>query len=203
MDPSFERLPEEKRIRIIEGVIQEFAEYGYDAASTNRIVQRVGISKGSLFHYFNSKDELWLYTAEFTLKKVIPLMKKRLEKMPPDILERLKLMTGAVIAVYVENPLYYRFFMSVLDKGAEHMQKELLRRNEQLMGILDFFSGVDASLFRTDVQSTFLLIKWLYSGIKQELFDIEAVRENPEKLKQAFLERLDSVLSLLRTGIYR
>jgi len=202
MDSNFEHLPEAKKIRIIEGVILEFAEYGYDAASTNRIVKKVGIAKGSLFHYFTSKDDLWLYVAEFTLKKIIPLLKKKLEGMPGDILERLKLLTNTVIDVYTEHPLYYRFFMSVLDQGAVHLQQELLRRNAQLMSILDFFSDVDTSLFRADAQSTFLLIKWLYSGIKQELFGIKAIRQDPKKLKQEFMERVETVISLIKTGIY-
>ena len=34
----------------------EFAEKGYDNASTNSIVDAVGTSKGLLFHYFGSKD---------------------------------------------------------------------------------------------------------------------------------------------------
>ncbi len=53
-DTGFARLDEDKRRRIIKGAIRESAEYGFDGTSTNRIVKRVGIAKGSLFNYFIS-----------------------------------------------------------------------------------------------------------------------------------------------------
>ena len=36
----------------------EFAQSGFEKASTNEIVKRSNISKGSLFNYFNSKKDL-------------------------------------------------------------------------------------------------------------------------------------------------
>ena len=195
-DPSFERLDPEKKLRIIEGAMHEFAEYGYSEASTNRIVKRVGIAKGSLFNYFNSKDDLYLYVAEFTLKQVIPLIKRKMETMPGDIIERLKLMTEAVIDIYIHNPLYYSFFMGVLEQGAHHLQQQLLQRNAEIISILDFFNGVDTSQFRFDSESTFLLIKWLYTGIKQEIFEIKEVQKDPEQLKTQFVKRVKTVVAM-------
>lgn len=46
----------------------EFAEFGYDVASTNRIVKRIGISKGVLFKYFHDKETLFLYVSDVCLK---------------------------------------------------------------------------------------------------------------------------------------
>ena len=44
---TFLNLPDEKRQTIINAAIEEFAEYGLENASTNRIVANSGISKGS------------------------------------------------------------------------------------------------------------------------------------------------------------
>ena len=56
MDESnVDRLPDGKRQRILDAAIREFAEHGYDKASTNSIVKEAGIAKGLLFHYFGSK----------------------------------------------------------------------------------------------------------------------------------------------------
>jgi TetR/AcrR family transcriptional regulator len=202
VDPKFERLSADKKHRIIEGAIREFAEYGYAGASTNRIVKEVGIAKGSLFNYFASKDDLWLYVAEYALDIVIPLLQKRMEDLPPDILERLTAMTEASIDVYIENPLYYRFFMGVLEEGAVHLRQELLRRNAAKVAVLDFLQGADTTRFRADVESTALLIKWLFAGIKQELFEMESVRQDAAALKKGFVERVERVLGALRDGIY-
>ena len=54
----FNELEKEKQDRIIEAAIKEFAEYGYENGSTNRIVKECGISKGSLFKYFENKEDI-------------------------------------------------------------------------------------------------------------------------------------------------
>ena len=49
----------DSRDRIIEASFQEFGRHGYEGASTNQICQTAGISKGLLYHYFKSKENLF------------------------------------------------------------------------------------------------------------------------------------------------
>ena len=58
---TFLNLPEEKRKIIIDAAIEEFAEYGLENASTNRIVANSGISKGSFYQYFEDKQDVFMY----------------------------------------------------------------------------------------------------------------------------------------------
>lgn len=58
------RDPERTRLVIIEAAREEFAENGYDGARTDRIAIRTGMSKGVLYHYFNSKDDLFVAVLE-------------------------------------------------------------------------------------------------------------------------------------------
>ena len=53
-----ERLDDAKRERLIDAAIEEFAEYGFDAASYNKIIDRSGLSKGTVYYYFDNKDSL-------------------------------------------------------------------------------------------------------------------------------------------------
>jgi hypothetical protein len=46
---------------IIDAAIEEFAEYGLENASTNRIVANSGISKGSFYQYFEDKQDVFMY----------------------------------------------------------------------------------------------------------------------------------------------
>lgn len=50
----------ENRKKIIKASLEEFAENGYKAASTNSICKKAEISKGLLYHYYPSKQELYL-----------------------------------------------------------------------------------------------------------------------------------------------
>jgi len=202
VDPSFERLPLDKKKRIIEGALREFAASGYETASTNRIVEEVGISKGSLFHYFGSKEELWLHVAEHVFSSVASLMKDRVRNLPSDLLERLRLLAEIMLDFYVENPLAYRFFLGILAPGASSLQRELLSRVGKTFDLDSFFIGVETSRFRTDRASPLLLVKWLFSGIKHELFELDELRTDPSRMKEEFLSRLDQVLIALASGVY-
>lgn len=58
---TFHNLPEEKRRNIIHAAIEEFAGYGLENASTNRIVANSGISKGSFYQYFDDKQDVFMH----------------------------------------------------------------------------------------------------------------------------------------------
>ncbi len=48
-----------KREQIIEGAASVFNQAGYDGASMSRIAEEAGVSKGTLYNYFESKSELF------------------------------------------------------------------------------------------------------------------------------------------------
>jgi len=58
---SFENLNNQKKQRIINAALAEFAQKKYDYASTNSIVKKAQIGKGMLFHYFGNKKNLYIY----------------------------------------------------------------------------------------------------------------------------------------------
>ena len=57
---TFENIPEEKRRRILAAAIGEFANKGFDNANINVIASKAGVSVGSLYKYFNTKQDLFL-----------------------------------------------------------------------------------------------------------------------------------------------
>lgn len=57
--PRFEKLDEPRRQSILAAAAEEFGDWGFDAASYNRIIARAGISKGAMYYYFADKDDLF------------------------------------------------------------------------------------------------------------------------------------------------
>lgn len=60
----FDNLDPEKQEAIFAAAAEEFAERGYEAASLNRIAERSGTSKGSLYYYFENKADLFTTVVE-------------------------------------------------------------------------------------------------------------------------------------------
>lgn len=54
----FLNLPEEKKKRVLQAAMAEFARVPFEDVSINRIVQKSGISRGSFYQYFEDKQDL-------------------------------------------------------------------------------------------------------------------------------------------------
>ena len=63
--PRFEKLPLEKRERLIEVAAHEFALHGFDDASMNRILEAVQMSKGAAYYYFEDKVDLFFTVVQY------------------------------------------------------------------------------------------------------------------------------------------
>jgi len=69
--PRFSKLPPEKREQIIEAAAREFATFGYEGASLNRILEQAGVSKGAAYYYFNDKVDVFLTVVDYYRQQVM------------------------------------------------------------------------------------------------------------------------------------
>lgn len=60
---AFYRLKPEKRRKLLNAAIFEFAARGYEGAGMQQIAREAGISVGALYRYFRGKEELFLFIA--------------------------------------------------------------------------------------------------------------------------------------------
>jgi AcrR family transcriptional regulator len=58
-EPRFQRRKEDRPAEITEAAMETFAEKGYAAARVEDVARRAGISKGLLYLYFKTKEELF------------------------------------------------------------------------------------------------------------------------------------------------
>ncbi len=72
--PRFEHLEPERQDEIIRAAAEEFGDKGYDAASVNRIIERAGVSKGSLYYYFEDKGDLFSAVMERATTAMVKLV---------------------------------------------------------------------------------------------------------------------------------
>lgn len=67
----FENLNPEKQEAILQAAGEEFAEKGFEAASINRIIYRSGMSKGSVYYYFEDKADLFATVLERGAQRIV------------------------------------------------------------------------------------------------------------------------------------
>ncbi len=57
--PRFDKLPAKQQDAVLDAARREFVTHGFAAASLNRIIQAAGVSKGTMYYYFDGKDDLY------------------------------------------------------------------------------------------------------------------------------------------------
>ena len=57
-EEQFEEIRESRKMEIMNNALELFANYGYHTTSISNISEKAGISKGLLYNYFSSKEEL-------------------------------------------------------------------------------------------------------------------------------------------------
>lgn len=67
----FAKLPEGQQQAILSAALEEFAAHGFHDGSLNRVIESAGISKGSMYYYFDSKEDLYAHVARVELERLV------------------------------------------------------------------------------------------------------------------------------------
>jgi AcrR family transcriptional regulator len=68
--PRFAKLPSAQQQAILSAALNEFATHGFHDASLNRVIDTAGISKGSMYYYFDSKEDLYAHVTRVELERL-------------------------------------------------------------------------------------------------------------------------------------
>lgn len=193
----FLELDNEKKERIVSAALREFAEYGYDNSSTNRIVKNCGISKGSLFKYFESKEELYFWLIETVSAEMAQDMALSTE-LPVGLTDRIKAYSAAEISWYIDHPEKGRFMTGIVSERGEIYEKLTEKYGTQGRVIYEaLLYGADMSGIKHGREDVLTVIRWVLEGFKREF---EAVGDTA-KLKEEYLSRLDKYMEILKKGL--
>ncbi|MCG6945478.1 MAG: TetR/AcrR family transcriptional regulator [Deltaproteobacteria bacterium] len=126
--PTFTKLPSDKKERILDVAIDEFSRCGYDKASINRMVGRLGIAKGSIFQYFGSKKNLYFHIFEHA----VALVKRSLKGVKAgsegeDFFIRLAMSLQAGIYFIRRYPRIYQIYLKMLFQEDFPFRADLLK----------------------------------------------------------------------------
>lgn len=72
---------EQRKKGILEAAMHDFCEFGYESVSMENLSRRHKISKGTLYHYFQSKDEIFLACAKETFSQLQSYLENNQDKL--------------------------------------------------------------------------------------------------------------------------
>lgn len=110
-----------KAEQILQGAIQEFLRDGYAATSMARIAATAGVSKETLYSYFESKEKLFnaivQHIAQQHLQQVFAS-----ERLPPDPIEQLRLLSAKSVAPENLDPMRMNFYRLIVGESGRFPQ---------------------------------------------------------------------------------
>lgn len=200
---KFIKLDEEKQDRILNAAMEEF-RYGYKKASTDAIAKRAQVSKGLLFHYFDTKEQFYLFLIQHALAILEKDYNEILDIRNGDLLESLWKEATLMHRITMRFPYIYHFLASVNLHHRDFPDTELLTTYAQKYRaqFSAFYSHYDPDLFRTDLdlEHTVKLILWGIEGFYNEW---KTTVHEKEQNHDEFLESLRIYLDTLRIGFYK
>ena len=205
MKHTFFQLPSEKRDSILTAALAEFGANDFDAASLDRIVAAAGISKGGLYEYISSKEDLYLYCMEQSWASLYQYIKAQLSlsgtKLPDDILDRFKKVSQVAIEWYLQNPAMLGLIVRIARLPRDGLAGKARDVFEHHFS--EVFSGLDSLRLDYPLEQLIDLVKWLLAKTRKDvLLEISAGRSY-EGVRQDYHEEWDFFCSVLRKGIYK
>jgi len=84
---TFLNLSKERKRRIIDAALKEFILHDYRDASLTRIIQTLGLAKGSFYRYFGSKRELYAYLIVYGKRNTAHIVKRIFSEPSKDVFD--------------------------------------------------------------------------------------------------------------------
>lgn len=128
---TFEKISPEKRERIIKIATQEFAKNGFKGANINVIAKKAGISIGSMYNYFESKEDLLLTVVNEAYK----LLEKVLGSVSlenKNFYEKIEELVIAAQKFAREYPEIHQVYLDITSEGLSHLTPRLSRTIEYI-----------------------------------------------------------------------
>lgn len=121
MNEKFFDLAREKQDRMINGAIEAFAKNGYKHAATDDMVKAVGVSKGLWFHYFGSKEGIYVFVYDYSVKYMMLELSAVIDERVTDYFEMVRQIEQVKSRVRKNYP-----YMPAFLKAAEYESDEAI-----------------------------------------------------------------------------
>ena len=170
----------QKRKKIIDKAWELFAKNGYEETKIEDTTRELGVSKGSFYTYFETKDELLYEILGKIKKKIVEALETiNTNQKPEKILEDyVKIKMNSAVEILnnmrldslqknICNPKLICFFEEIREKCIDFIK----------INIVEKFNSKNGNKYNTDIISEFILI-----SIEEFLYD-EFVLKNLEKMK--------------------
>lgn len=206
MNSIFDSLKPEKQELIINAAIKEFVQNGFDKASTNEIVKAANISKGSLFNYFNSKKDLYVYLIEYGIQ-VIENLFEQIDLSETDLFKRIENIGLQKLKIHKKFPHVFDFLAASMQEESVEVRDVI---KDEVNPVYDrgteiIYKHIDHSKFRDeiDIEKAIEIVNWTMFGFGEKAIHQINNFEDIGKFGEQYLREWESYAEILKYSFYK
>lgn len=163
--------------RILKAAIEEFGNHDYATASTNRICKNHGISKGLLFHYYTTKDEIFLVCTQKCIDEIVDYLQVNYSRGEGAWLEHINRYLQVRYEFFKAYPELGRIFRTIIFNPPPHLKEIILVQKSKLYALnkkilLEIIEGLALKTDLSKEKAVTLIL---------EFADYLLVKENPQE----------------------
>lgn len=137
---TFDKIPKEKRERILNVAIKEFADNGFENTSIQQIAKKAGISVGSIYKYFENKETMFSMVVHEGMSSLEELLMS-LADSSEDILVKAETIIRELLKYSRKNPELIKLYCQLTTSD----------NSEFLNGISQRIEAVSASIYTVTI----------------------------------------------------
>ena len=192
MNEKFFDLKKEKQDRMINAALKVFALGGYRHASTDDIVREAAISKGLLFHYFESKLGVYAFVYDYSVRYLLLELSTAVDAKETDLFTLMQQVECGKMHAMCGYP-YLQHFLNRAQ--SENVSEALLATEESRRRLEDAYEAIYEKADLTgyasaeDAQKLRKMLELTIKGLINERILEDAFQ--PEMLYEEITEYLD------------
>ncbi|MCM1112140.1 MAG: TetR/AcrR family transcriptional regulator [Muribaculum sp.] len=197
MNGKFFDLKKEKQDRMINAALKLFALHGYRHASTDDIVREAGISKGLLFHYFESKLGTYTFVYDYSVRYMI-LELGNIPAEETDLFEIVKQIEAAQMRAMKGYPYMQQFLNRSMSEDVSEALIAIEEKRNLLLDAYDaLYSRADYTSLPADVPGEKLrqVMEYIVKGLMTERFQDASFQ--PDMLYREICDYLEMMRRLV------
>lgn len=196
---------EEKRKSIIEAALRVFSRKGYSPAALDEVAKEASIAKGTLYLYFEDKEDLFYSTIMYVIDNLSNLLQENIRD-DMDPIETLKMHAYYLLRYFSQNDDYFGIFETIFnDNLLINFSKLFKSISERRKEMVDFLRrvvdrGKEDGHIRRDIPTDEIV--YSYEGIiNNALHQLAYGQCIDEKVKFNPEEKVKSIMKIFLEGV--
>lgn len=151
--------------RLVEVALRLFAEKGFEGTSVQDVVGAAGVTKGAMYHYFGSKDDLLAEIYNRVLRMQMERLTAFVEQDGP-VAQRVFDAAADVVVTTIQNldstTVFFRSLHQLSAEQAQEVRRERRRYHDMFRAMV--LEGQEAGDFRDDIQAD-LVVDYFFGSV--------------------------------------